>query len=482
MLSEKLKLICSRNWISTWLLFFVVAAAPFPFGSTSKSAIAFWCIPLSVAVVLLSLRGLRREILLLVAGLFLIVAGYGFVLHEQLSDHPWIAPFHPIWSKASDLLGTPLAPSASITKNLPFFAIGATLANILSLLLGMVIGSQRDRARQIMMAIAYSGVIYAVYGIASFLIEPTMLLWREKTAYIGSLTGTFVNRNSAAAYFGSCAVIWLLLLVETVRRKIPERRLVWSQLARQVAGLSPRDYLPAFGAFLSCLVAMFLTTSRAGVGLSLLAMIVSFTVLRRKDLPPRIGVFTSLGAGVVVSLGLLQLFGGRVSSRFDSQGLVDEGRIEAWKSAMRIIADYPWFGTGLGTFVWSFPPYRSAEISMRGIWDAAHSTPLELASEVGLPLTGLVGFGWLMMFAILARGSLVRRRGAIVPLAALAISSLALLHSCIDFTLQVPGYSIPFFALFGAGLAQSFRSRRPDGRSLAVPSAKDAMMRDATAT
>jgi hypothetical protein len=33
-----------------------------------------------------------------------------------------------------------------------------------------------------------------------------------------------------------------------------------------------------------------------------------------------------------------------------------------------------------------------------------------------------------------------------------------LLHSSLDFTLQIPGYSIPFFALFGVGLAQSFHS------------------------
>ena len=39
-----------------------------------------------------------------------------------------------------------------------------------------------------------------------------------------------------------------------------------------------------------------------------------------------------------------------------------------------------------------------------------------------------------------------------------ATATLSLLHSCLDFTLQVPGYSIPFFALFGAGLAQSFRT------------------------
>jgi hypothetical protein len=70
----------------------------------------------------------------------------------------------------------------------------------------------------------------------------------------------------------------------------------------------------------------------------------------------------------------------------------------------------------------------------------------------------LVAAGWAVLFAVLARGVFGRRRDAIIPLAAAATATLSLLHSCLDFTLQVPGYSIPFFALFGAGLAQSFRT------------------------
>jgi hypothetical protein len=47
-----------------------------------------------------------------------------------------------------------------------------------------------------------------------------------------------------------------------------------------------------------------------------------------------------------------------------------------------------------------------------------------------------------------------------VPIAALMIAVLALLHSLIDFSLQIPGYAIIVFALLGAGLAQSFSSRK----------------------
>jgi hypothetical protein len=42
--------------------------------------------------------GWRQAALLL--GVGLIFACYGFVLHEQLSDTPWIARPHPIWADA----------------------------------------------------------------------------------------------------------------------------------------------------------------------------------------------------------------------------------------------------------------------------------------------------------------------------------------------------------------------------------------------
>ncbi|MGY4344980.1 O-antigen ligase [Bradyrhizobium sp. GM7.3] len=299
-----------------------------------------------------------------------------------------------------------------------------------------------------------------------------MILWRDKTAYLGSVTGTFINRNTAAAYFGSCAVIWILLILEGVRRRLPERHIEWKRLSLDLRAIPLRDILPHLLALLVCLMAMFMTTSRAGVGLSLVAMIVSTTIFLRKDLPPRTGIWIALGSGIAIALALLQLLGGQVSSRFDSQGLVDEGRVEAWKSTLRIMADNPWFGTGMGTFQWAFPPYRSPHISIRGIWDAAHSTPLELASEVGIPMALLIALGWAIMLLVLAKGVFTRRRDVIVPLAAAATATLSLLHSCLDFTLQVPGYSIPFFALFGAGLAQSFRSTEParaQGEVVAAP-------------
>jgi hypothetical protein len=123
----------------------------------------------------------------------------------------------------------------------------------------------------------------------------------------------------------------------------------------------------------------------------------------------------------------------------------------------------------LGTFAAAFPAYRASDISMRGLWDIAHSTPLELASEMGIPLALLVAAAWIAGLIILLRGASGRRRSANVPLSALAVSLIALLHSCIDFSLQIAGYSIVVFALLGLGLSQAIASRHKDAEAASLP-------------
>ncbi len=96
---------------------------------------------------------------------------------------------------------------------------------------------------------------------------------------------------------------------------------------------------------------------------------------------------------------------------------------------------------------------------MWGVWDVAHDTVLEIATDLGLPLAAVVIVAWITVLVVLIRGVYVRRRDRMVPVAALFVAIIALLHSLIDFSLQIPGFSIEVFALVGAGLSQSFPSR-----------------------
>src|SRR6185503_7172277 len=89
--------------VPVFLFFGVIAGAPLPFGSDEPISVAFWCIILGLICVTFTLSHfeLRRPHLLLLSGIGLIVLFYLFVLHEQLSDHPWLAAPNPIWAQAS---------------------------------------------------------------------------------------------------------------------------------------------------------------------------------------------------------------------------------------------------------------------------------------------------------------------------------------------------------------------------------------------
>jgi O-antigen ligase len=450
----------STNRISSLLLFVTVAAAPMPFGSVQPAVSAVWCIILGFGLIAVSPWQIRREHLPLVALAIIVVLAYVFVLHEQLATHPWITSPNPLWHKASETLGIPITPSVSIARNQPWFSLGPPLANMLALILGFIVCIDSHRAQQLLRVIAWSGVAYAAYGIAAYLIDPTHVLWREKLAYRGVLTSTFINRNTAAVYFGSCSILCLLLLLHSVRRRLPSGPIRWLNVPNWFLSELPRSAIISLAMMLLCLAAMLMTNSRAGVVLSLLALIVAFVAFFHRDLSRRGGMIVALVIGGLVVLLVLQILGGTVTGRFDVQGLSDEGRFETYRSTMRMIADYPWFGTGLGTFAWAFPAFRSTNISMWGVWDRAHSTLLELASDLGLPLAGLVVIAWLIVLGVLIRGVRIRHHDLNVPVGALTVVGLGLMHSTIDFSLQIPGYAIVVFALVGAGLAQSFPSIR----------------------
>jgi O-antigen ligase len=443
------------NRASSLILYAAMALAPLPLGSTGPATISFWCIVLGVGVMLASLLELRKVQLAFIGLTAVLMVAYAVVLHEQLAAEPWLAAVHPIWREASDLLGTQILPSASIARNQPLFAVGAPLAAMLCFLCSLIICADRIRARQLLKVIAWSGAAYAIYGIALSVFDPVTMTWRSRPVV---LTSTFVNRNTAAVYFGACSILWLLLVFERLRRHGPVAKMTWVAMPSGSWWKDLRDVLLPSTMMFVCLVATFMTNSKAGAILSLTSLVVAAGTYFFRDLRGRRSVLLVIAAGGGIALLAFQLLAGSLMVRIGQQGLIDSTRLDIYRSTLRMIADHPWFGTGLGTFALAFPEYRSDQISMFGIYDRAHNTLLEIAAELGLPMAGLIVAGWLIVFGVLVHGIRTRRRERVVPVAAFAVALLAILHSLVDFSLQVPGFAIIVFALVGAGIAQSFRS------------------------
>src|SRR5262249_17830771 len=158
------------------------------------------------------------------------------------------------------------------------------------------------------------------------------------------LTATFTNRNTAAVYFGSCATIWMLILLERFMWRLPRNTSpTLAMLIRPLCKLDRETIIPGAALF-ACLIAMFLTGSRAGVILSLLAVLAAVGLFIVKAVPLGRAPRMLLAATCIIAI-LIPVLGAGVLGRFDSEGLANGGRSETYRSTLAIIGDHPWFGT-----------------------------------------------------------------------------------------------------------------------------------------
>jgi O-antigen ligase len=113
-------------------------------------------------------------------------------------------------------------------------------------------------------------------------------------------------------------------------------------------------------------------------------------------------------------------------------------------------------GAGAGTFADIFPSLRTTTFHDGGVWTFAHSTILEIAVEMGLPIAAMVAVGAIASIVILAIAAIRSRDRSRSSLSAVAgVAVLSYVHSTIDFSLQIPGYLILFGILLGCGLSQA---------------------------
>jgi O-antigen ligase len=438
---------------SFFLTVVVAAFAPLPFGSNRPYWVALWCILLAVSLGCVDLKPVgQAQRRVLVAVLAVAVLGAG-VLIVQSNIGFWPIPQNTVWGEAVNILGISPPRGATASVGAPWASLGQALAMLMAFLCSYLACLDPRRANALFKCLAYAGVAYALYGIFSLVLDPNTLLWAERTAYIGYLTGTFVNRNTAATYFGSCGILWLSWLLSEIKRYRRSGR-AWADIRISTIEFWRPFGIPAVG-FFTCILAVFLTASRAGTILTVAITVVTCALFLLETFPRGATAALSLAGLVTATAILLEAMGGLVALRIAHGGLFDESRWLVYRSSVAMIADHPWLGTGLGTFADVFPAYRLPELSDATVLDTAHNSWLECAVELGIPMTVALIALWAYVLVQLVRGSLSRRRGARFPVAATGVALLGSLHSLVDFSLQISGYAIVFAAVVGCGLAQS---------------------------
>jgi O-antigen ligase len=307
-----------------------------------------------------------------------------------------------------------------------------------------------SQARKLAVVLALYGFAVAGLALLQGIAPNGKLYWVRQPRQGGWIYGPYVNHNHYAGLMEMFVPIPLVLALTTLA----------DQRERLAAGIAAAVMTGT----------VFLSGSRGGI----LAILIEFAVLgvivARQKRGMRLAL--TVGAFAVVLISLLTWLGGHeLSERVTSIGSETKREISGGmrlsidRDAVRMFRQKPVFGWGLGSFPVVYPEFRSFYTNF--FVNEAHNDYLQLLVEMGL-----LGFGVMLWFlAVLYSKAVPKIRnwtsdlsGAVTLACTLGLTGI-LVHSILDFNLQIPANAALFYVLCTIAAAppllQRSRRRKP---------------------
>ena len=439
------------NDVTSWLLVFVVLAAPIPMASNRP---IFWMLSaITVGILaclyflLLGLTGSRlrhspTENPVLATGALLYV---GFLVIQVLPIGSYFGGFAFHLPNAELLYSNTL----SLTPGAGALALLRTITYGFFFFLMLQVSSNRARARQIAWALFFGVTAHALWGLLLHLELTDRALWGEKEYYTDVATGTFINRNSFATFLAFGLVLGTSLL--------NRKKSIWptnNRLVNLIEAESIKKYILYL--FLFTIFATLLNTqSRMGIFAASIAVIFALCAeWLKRDKSDR-QTFLIIIVAIIFAYACVALFYGRgLAERLIFVEQAGDVRSALYAQVIDMIRMRPFLGYGMNSFEQTFPLFHKVPVSLDLVWDKAHSTYLTLWSEMG------VVFGSLPL--LLSGGVFVHQlkafrnsnRDYALSISALAVIIVAGIHSLVDFSLEIQANVFLFLAILALGLAK----------------------------
>ncbi|MBL4799505.1 MAG: O-antigen ligase family protein [Oleispira sp.] len=304
--------------------------------------------------------------------------------------------------------------------------------------------NSRDRIKQAIWVVIIAGSLQALYGSIMVMTGLEWGAWGAKTSYIDKATGTFVNRNSLAGYLEMTLALGIgFLLSQTTRY-----RGRWQQRLRQFIQmlLSSKVIMRLLLAVM--VIGLVMTRSRMGNTAFFASLMIAgglaLLLMKNKSVSTTI-LLSSL---LIIDVAIVGTFFGvdKVAERLQGTSIEKESRDEVSRDTFNMWLDNPILGTGAGSYQYSYPSYRSADVTTDRLYDYAHNDYLQFLAEFGtlatllLLLAVLLCFYWGVQAMRLRRDDLFKGLGFAGCMAIVAIA----IHSLVDFNLQIPANAFMF--------------------------------------
>lgn len=355
----------------------------------------------------------------------------------------WLERLSPTAAELYAYTGATRAP-LSVDPGHTFLALLLSGFLTLSFALALLLVHSRRRVRVLIAVVVASGTFQAVYGSAMVLSGTEWGFLAHKVYYLGAATGTFFNKNHLAGYLEMALGLGLGLMLtqrSETRGHTARARLVgvlkwmtsWKIMLRLL--------------LVTMVIGVVLSRSRMG-NIAFFTGLVVFGVLgllARRPMSRRPFLILVVSVVLIDALVIGKWFGfDRVVQRIEQTSLSRESRDDVGIQVMPAIEDYWLVGSGMGSFASVFPHYRGPDV--KHFWDHAHNDYLEFLLEAGVLgsalLAAFLGLNLAQGMKRCWRAQTQLRWG--IAMGAMMASVSLLVHTFVDFNLQIPANAMLF--------------------------------------
>lgn len=433
---------------------FLIAWAPLPFGSNKVwawSLLEVWSYLLALIWIVSYLCGRvnftpafkrARPVI------FILLVWLGWICLQIIPlPEIWVAWLSP---RAAWVHAMSPAPTGWITLSVDPYATWSGLLKsityVLIFCLVLLLVNTQRRMQQLAYVLILGGLFQAVYGSLMTLtgIEYGFLIKKEFGQ--GYATGTFTNRNHLAGYLVMCLAVGIGLMIANLDTNPIYS---WRQRLRYLLKLLLSEKFRLRLSLVIMVIALVLTRSRMGNTAFFASLLIAGSVgllLSRYARRETVILLVSL---IIIDIAIVGTWFGfeQVVDRIKETTIETENRANVAEYVVALWSDYRLTGSGLGSFYSVFPHYRQQDVS--GYYNYAHNDYLQFASETGIIGLALLGAAVIasLLAALLAQ---YQRRNPLmrgISFAAIMGIIAILIHSTVDFNLQIPSNAVLFMVL-----------------------------------
>ncbi len=384
----------------------------------------------------------------------------------------WLAMLSPesvAMHALTDVIADPAAwKTLSIDPHISTVSWFKSLLYVLAFALTLLVIGNRSRARLFAYTLVVFALVLSVYGLSMHLMEIPQIWFGTSIPHATQASATYPNRNHFAGFLEMTLAIGIGLLIAGLR---DTRVQTWKQFLKHLLEWIFSAKMRLRLMLCVMVIALVATHSRMGNTAFFASMTIAGIIGIALSRHATRGTVILLVSLIAIDLFIVGSWFGveKLANRIEQTTLMQKGddmtdsvesRAEPAAYGLNLIKDYPIVGSGPGSWYVAFPRYRGGDLA--NFFDYAHNDYAQFTAESGT-IGAVLLVAMVMWSLVAALRAQYRRRDPLMrglSFASIMGVTAILIHSSVDFNLQIPANAMLFMVLLAFGWISLYLDRR----------------------